>query len=159
MRGVVRTACADRVAAMLQLVLVGGLTADETPSPLTFRRVYVPEDSLNTQIRGLLPMKRAEFERRIELLHAAGRSIAVQAPARIEEAAFRARLSGQQLVDGTAELNIVKDGEEPVFLMLEPCNLMLESAAWTAPAPRPAVLGVDAAGQLRCVVEQSGTLQ
>src|SRR3954462_7958371 len=130
-RGVVRIAWAARIAALLPLVLVVGLAADETPTPVTFRRVYVPEDSLNTQIRGLLPMKRAEFERRIELLQAAGRSIAGQAPARIAEAAFRARLSGHTMVDGTAELYIVKDGDEPVFLALEPCNLMLESAAWT----------------------------
>src|SRR6476659_8223043 len=117
--GAVRITWAARFAAIIALALASVLTAEETPTPLTFRRVYVPADLLNSQIRGMLPMKRSEFEQRIELLQAAGRSIAAQAPARIEEATFRARLSGHQLVEGTAELKIVKVGEETAFLTLE----------------------------------------
>src|SRR5205814_2317145 len=79
---------------LLALSLSGALGADETPAPLTFRRVYVPAEALDSQIRGLLPMKRSEFERRIARTQEPGRTIAGQTSARIEEATFRAKLDG-----------------------------------------------------------------
>ena len=146
-------------ALFVILSLACAEAADEKPTPLTFRRLYVPADALDSQIRGLLPMKRSEFERRIGLIQEAGKKVPGQTAAHIEEATFRARFDGRQLNGGSAELSFVKIGSEPTLAALEPCNLALEAAAWIAPQRRAAFTGIDASGQLRCLVEQSGTLE
>ena len=51
----------------------------QLPAPLSYRRVYVPEEALESQIRGLLPLKRDEFQRRLALIAAQSESAASRA--------------------------------------------------------------------------------
>src|SRR5882724_4824878 len=132
--------------------------AGQPPEPLAYRRVYVPEETLASQIRGLLPLKRNEFERRLALAAKQADPSATQAVVRIEQATFRARLDGAHLKDGEAELDIVATTHEPSLLSLEPFNVALESAMWQSADRRAAVIGTDPGGMLRCLVEQSDTL-
>src|SRR5262245_14385097 len=87
--------------AVMALVLatVGSLRA-QPAEPLHYRRVLVPADALADQIRGLVPMKREEFERRLAMI--APRE-SREAP-RIEQATFRASLEGFELIQGDADL-------------------------------------------------------
>ena len=70
---------------------------------------------------------------------------------RIEQATFRARLDGQHLTGGEAELAIEATTNKPSLLSLEPCTVRLESARWQSADQRPAVADppVDALGHGR----------
>ena len=59
----------------------------QSPEPLLYRRVFVPEEALNNHIRGLLPLKREEFERRVALAAKQNDASAGKMAARIEQAA------------------------------------------------------------------------
>lgn len=131
----------------------------QSPEPPLYRRVFVPEEALHEEIRGLLPMKREEFERRVAQIHPLNDPSADKLAARIEQAVFRARLEGNSLSSGEAELTIVRSSHEPALISLEPCNLTLNSAAWQTKNPSPAMIGRNAAGQLQCLAERNGSLQ
>ncbi len=153
---------AGMAAAMgLALVWCNGLPragAQEAAAPLTFRRIFVPEDALAGQIRGLWPLKREEFERRLKT--AEGLRIAASpAQVRIEAAAWRARYEPGRLAEGLARLDIRLDSARPAILPLSPCSVALESARWAGDERRPAIVGVDPSGGLVCVVERSGSLE
>ncbi len=127
--------------------------------PLVYRRVYVPEEALESQIRGLLPLARDEFERRIALARAAVDRSSGLAQIRMEEAVFRARLDGNVLRDGAAEIIVSSVAKQPSLLALAPCNVAIESAVWQTQERRAAVIGADPRGELQCLVEASGTLR
>jgi hypothetical protein len=74
--------------------------------PLLYRRILVPQDELNSQIRGLLPMERDDFEQKLKQISERV-GTANPAAARIDEAVYRARLEGDQLIRGTASLGVV----------------------------------------------------
>ena len=129
----------------------------QAPGPLAFRRVFVPQDALDGQIRGLLPLKREEFERRLQAANSLRDTGQHLADVRIDEAVFRARHENGQLTGGTAELQIVMSAERQSILRLAPCSFAIQSARWKG-APDPPLLGVDAEGALCLVVERSGSL-
>src|SRR5262245_61961249 len=130
----------------------------QNAGPQAYRRIFVPQDDLEAQIRGLLPLKRDEFERRLLLAGAVRDASQRPAEVRVEAAVFRARHDGGRLSGGTAELEIVLPSERAAVLTLAPCSFAIESAYWKGDPKRPAVLGADAIGAICCLVERSGTL-
>ena len=126
--------------------------------PLRYRRVFVPAEDLQQEIRGLLPLKREEFESRISRAQQMAEPASANAAARFSRAAYRARLQGAQLVGGTAELEVEGQPESPVFLPLGKCNLALSAARWKREPERPAALGQDQDGRFGCLVEEPDTL-
>ena len=130
----------------------------QAPEALLFRRVFVPEEALESEIRGLLPLKRDEFERRLALAARQADAGAAQAEVRVEQATFRGRVEGNRLIDGTAELEVVSAVTSPALLPIAPCNVAVKAATWQGDR-RPAVIGAGPDGGVQCLVEKSGTLR
>jgi hypothetical protein len=150
---------ATAAALVLALWMVpGSAGGQEAAAPLSFRRIFVPEDALDSQIRGLLPLKREEFETRLQTSRRL-REPAGPAQVRIDSASYRARYDQGQIVDGTATLDVTLEAAGPAVLPLSPCSLTIQSARWAGEDRRPATVGVDPAGALVCVVERSGRLE
>jgi hypothetical protein len=124
--------------------------------PLIYRRVLVPAAGLDGQIRGLLPMKREEFEHRLAIGSRAGAPIA-EANVHVDQTIFRARLDDGQL-SGSASLQVTHVSKEPALLEIEPCSVMIESMVWLHKEPRAAVFGADEKARLLCLVDKSGEL-
>lgn len=147
-------------AVLAALVLGCALPArGQAPlAPLHYRRVFVPAEELESQIRGLLPLKRSEFERLLQEFE--GRSASGGGPAapRIERIACRAHLEGNELRQGVAEITVALTGG-PASLSLAPLSLIVESAAWLGEPSLPAILGTNRQGELACWVERSGVLR
>src|SRR5687768_14614209 len=101
-----KTGC-QRIAAALALATL--LVACDGPrlargaDALRYRQIFVPEEDLESQIRGLLPMKRADYESRIKQLSESGKDHPPVPLARLERAVYRGRLEGDALA-GTAAL-------------------------------------------------------
>lgn len=125
---------------------------------LRFRRVLVPEADLQDEIRGLLPLKRDEFEKRLAEAGQAAEPRQAREAAHLTRAAYLARVEGDELLQGSAELTVHSSTSTPLVLNLGSCNLALRAARWQEPDSRPAVVGQDGKGQFGCVVEGSGTL-
>ena len=102
-----------RLLAAALFALLLSPSYGQSPEPPLYRRIFVPEEALNKHIRGLLPLKRAEFERRIALAARRDDSLAIKQAARIEQAVFRARLDGAELTKGEAEISVVASTNEP----------------------------------------------
>jgi hypothetical protein len=158
----------SRRATAAAVVLAGLLTAATAattlwaqqstaePAPPKYRRIFVPQDELATLVKGLLPVKREEFDRR--LAAAAKNTPAAVAGLRIARARYTARLAGQDLVDGEARLEIAAPQGVAGALSLEPCNLALGQGKWEETPPRRAVLGIGQRNVLTLDVEQPGTV-
>jgi hypothetical protein len=136
---------------------------DAEPARTTYRRVYVPEADLDGQVRGLLPIRREEFDQHISVAATRGPARFAPPRARLTAARYSARLAGESLVGGRAWWSVETSGSEPTVLQASPCNLALEEAVWEADpqsggASQPAVLGNDPAGDLVCLTPRSGTL-
>ncbi|MDX1943979.1 MAG: hypothetical protein SFU86_01125 [Pirellulaceae bacterium] len=142
----------------LLLLGVALATAAEPHEPLRYRRILVPESEIDGQVRGLLPLKRDEFERRVAAATARKDALLPAAEARLERAEYRARLEGEQLIDGVAKLTIALAGEPNSWLTLDPLNLPLAGGAWTATG-QPATCGQGPDDKLACQVPASGELQ
>ena len=129
--------------------------ADE---PIKYRRIFVPQAELDGQIRGLLPLAREEFDRRIARIPQ-GSNQQPSSPARIDRAEYKARWDGSPLLSGAAELEVQSGAAAPTVMSLGQCGLALHDAVWKDDPPRAAVIGSDPAGVSACVVERSGTMQ
>ncbi|HEX5103857.1 MAG TPA: hypothetical protein VFV87_08615, partial [Pirellulaceae bacterium] len=125
---------------------------------LRYRRIYVPEENLDREIRGLLPLKREEFERRIAQASRAASSPGGTLAARIDRASYRARLEGDQSLQGLARLEIACEDEGQTLLPLGECNLPLLGATWRGGPVRPAIVGHDQSGALGLLVDHRGTV-
>lgn len=126
------------------------------PESLRYRRIFVPADELNSQAKGMIPLKREEFERRVLAL-TARQPNSVAAKVRVERAVHSARLEGSQLVDGNSRLEVVCAASEPVVLSWD-SNLALGKPLWDEQPPRPARLGTTPENAAVLLVEKSGRL-
>lgn len=133
-------------------------TVAQTNGALQYRRVYVPQNSLEDQIHGLLPLRRDDFERRLKLAEAHHNAPEAPPTASIEQVLLRARLEGNELKQGTAEFQVECRNNQPALLPLAPCSFSILSARWQDDAQRRAIVGSDAAGRLWCWADKSGTL-
>lgn len=145
------------VALVAALACLAGGHDSQAEEPLRYRRIFVPEDALPREIRGLLPLQREEFERRAA--QASQKEQAMPAgETRVTRAEYHARLVGNRYLQGSAELEIECNASAPQVMPLGACNMALASARWRSAAERPAVVGQDGSGQLGCLVSESGTL-
>lgn len=151
------------LVALGVMLAVGGsvrqsYAAEKQPlPPLEYRRVFVPEADLSSEIRGLLPIKRAEFDRLIEAASAASSAQAPASGARITEADYTARLEGDQLVEGSLLAAIQQPASATTAFSLGRSNLALGSGNWLGTNTKSAVIGSDPQGGCLLVVESSGT--
>jgi len=171
------TRCSPRSYAGVVLTLLAALAlftpaGAEPPAaaPLRFLREYVPADRVAQWPVGPIPYRpteAAEFERLIHLLDGAPRVGEGTAETRLEKARYQSRLVSDDLVDGSAELEISHSGSNSVLLPLVPCDLAIISAHWLLPPAAgkklgeevDAALGRDAEGRLAVLVERPGTLR
>lgn len=139
-------------------VAMAALAADppRQPESLRYRRIYVPVDELNSQARGMIPLKREEFERRIAAW-TARQPNSLAAQVRVERAVYAARLAGDQFIDGYARLDVVSAASEPVLLTWE-STLAIGKPLWDEQPPRLARMGATPAGTAALLVEKSGKL-
>jgi hypothetical protein len=121
--------------------------------------VFVPQDALGEHVRGLLPLKRDEFERRMKAAQAATPSGHSPEPARIDRAELRGRIAGEQIEAGAGEMTIAFSGSGPAMLRLAPWNLAIDKPVWRGRGEQAAVLGLADDGKVACLVERAGTLQ
>ncbi|HUE71262.1 MAG TPA: hypothetical protein VMP01_10290 [Pirellulaceae bacterium] len=158
-----RSCCAAlalAAVALLTIVAAAQALRAQQPagkrSPPAYRRIFVPQNDLPTQVRGLLPMKRDDFDRRM----AGAKPSAPEASAglRISRGQYTARLEGQDLVGGEARLDLATMPQTTGVVSLEPCNLALGAGVWQETPPRRAVLGVGPRNVLTLHVDKPGTL-
>src|SRR5690349_13248557 len=111
--GKVRWALARQVVVLYLVAassLAGEIARAQEPDLSRFRRILVPQDALESESRGLLPMKREDLEGRIRALAPPTGLAAGPSAARLESARFKASLRGSQL-EGTAELTVVSPSD------------------------------------------------
>ncbi len=117
---------------------------------LQFRRVYVPDDLIDTWPRhGLryVPMNAADFEQaaaRLQSLKPQSPKASLSAVSRLLNGSsgppkaelvrgtYEARLVGDALTNGTAAIEIHQLGSAPALLPLDPCRLPIQSPMWFA---------------------------
>ena len=129
-----------------------GPTAEGDESPLRYRRILVPEgriDEVLSGVRKYLSIKPEEFQRLIEKAR----------PARIVEARYRARLVGETLLVGTAQLEVECPEGQQAGLSLDGCKLMIDNPHWQIEGDeKEALVGLDARGRLVAAVDRSARL-
>lgn len=131
--------------------------AQESATP-HYRRVLVPEELLQDLGRGFRLMSRDEFQRRLHQLQVQAQVSSPRA-VRIDRASYRARLQGDQLVDGSGTWTVSKEETlSSVDLVLGDINLPVTEARWLQSPPVPAALGLRASGELVLRVEQAADL-
>ena len=152
-------ACWPTAAAVLAWAACSAVSlsiAAQVPEPLVYRRVYVPADTLTNQIRGLLPLKRDEFEGRL----ATARDRTIEPPARpgFESSKQRfPRPAGRQPPEwrkGRAGDRRERPG--PLVFGYSSRATWPSFCCVAIERPRPAIFGADQAGTLRCLVDGVG---
>lgn len=164
-------------AALVLLALVTSPASSQSPAPGTnaerqplalqpIRKVYVAQEDVESEIRGLLPLRRREYERLSAALQDAARADAAPPGAIVENATYRATLRGDQFSAGTAELEIKRQppsatDSPTAWARLSPCSLALGTLNWKSnqTATEAATWGQNEAGALLLAVPEDGTLQ
>jgi hypothetical protein len=150
---------------------------DEAAAPLTFRRIFAPADRMGDWPTGeakYLPLDATEFERLLSRLKAAEGTVPPTPSAQLRRAEYRATLDGDRLLVGTADLEIILTAEPLALLPLEPCSFSIRNPQWNggkdatppaaaegasaAPPKLKAIVGANAQGKLRAVVDRTGNL-
>ncbi|MGD9724246.1 MAG: hypothetical protein AB7O59_23990 [Pirellulales bacterium] len=127
----------------------GSADAAEPRYQLSF--LPAAEIERGTWTQGYLPLPGADFKRLVEAAHAA----AIGAPGASAAAAqseYTARLVGDDLLVGTAVLQLAPATNAAGMLRLAPCSLALGAAHWDDQAAKAATIGLDADGMLRVPV-------
>ena len=150
------------------------------PASLFFRRVFVPTKDLPSLIKGSVPIRREDVESMIQLINRAAQANPSADRVRISSARYRARLGGEQLVAGEAQLQVERleppaedspktvdedappgKGDELFLLPLRPMRLAIGAASWhygEDQEPLAAIVGRDAIGSQVCLVPRPGRL-
>jgi len=150
-------ALAARIAVAITAWLGAAVAADAPAAegderPLRFRRVLVPEDHVDevlSGVRNYLSIERETF----------GRLIKRSDPARIVAAKYHARLDGETLLVGTAQLEVECPQGQQAGLLLDGCGLPIDHPRWqTDGHEKQALVGIDARGRLVVTVDRSARL-
>ena len=72
------------------------------------------------------------------------------------EAQYDARLKGENLLQGSATLNVSQSIARAMLMTLDPCNLAIARAQSVTSDGAPAVLGITGDGKLQVLAERSG---
>jgi hypothetical protein len=123
--------------------------------PLLFRREYVPKSLLERDAKGLIPVKRAEFDSLLKAAQAEGQRGVPRAW--IEGAEFQAEQTGDQIV-GKAKLHIQTNSANAELLELPQLRFLVRRAVWEGETPRVATVGAAETGKVYVVVDRPGTL-
>jgi hypothetical protein len=105
-----------------------------------------------------LPLEAAEFERLLAVARASSAGPDAALNVRLTSAEYRARLEGEQFVDGRAELRVETSSPAGGLLSWNGTDLALTQPAWVAPQAGPAILGLAPASAAALLVERSGKL-
>ena len=136
-------------------------TTSRADQAIIFRRVYAPADSIEEWPRGnvrYLMMERNEFDRLLTTVRSSSGGPPWE-PAYIHHATYAASLEGDQLVGGTARLEVRYAADEVAVLPLSGCGVALLRPRW-ADAPEAEVpVGLAADGRLVALVDRSGDLK
>lgn len=147
--------------AVVVAVLAAATVQGQAPSPLAVRRVYAPADRMPQWPMGqqrYLPIDAAEFERLLTSARASSTGPDAGLAVRLSSAEYRARLEGEQLVDGQAEWTVETSTSQGGLLPLSGTNLALAQPGWIAPRPGPAAIGLGPGSAAALVVEGPGKL-
>ena len=149
------------VAAWLPSSMVCAQTSKQL-EPQRFRRVFAPTGQVRDWPLGdekYMRVDPAEFERLLRAGNADPTHPARLPVARITSATYEARLEGDQLIEGTAELEVEHTADGPVLMSLVPCRLALGRATWgKGESASDAIVGLGVDQRLNVLVERSGTL-
>ena len=169
-----------RHVLVAQLLIVGGLSPPstraqspsvETPasgeqpndaSPLRFRRVYAPTDRPEAWPRQQMPyfpVQPADFERLLRQARTTAQMGDTSVSVTIASGQYKARLVGEDLVDGEAMLEVLHSSNHRTMLSLAPCGLAINHGEWAGEDGQPAELGQGPDGKLGVLVERPGSLQ
>ncbi len=118
----------------------------------SFRPILIPDDRKAELVRGMVPVRKADFLdkwRRLQLMDQSRRI-----EARVESSVYRATLQGNTWIDGEAELvveSIQKD--QAVMLPLGRVSLALSNARWAKEKHNPPHWGASRNGDSWLLVE------
>ncbi len=152
-------ALALALGAILPTAIRGAEEASSPPaaaaggnaSTLRFRRVYAPLDALKELTppgMRYVPMDSDEFERLVKATQRISVGTPAAAVSAVADAEYLARLAGDSLVDGEAQLELDAAAVEAPRVVLEPCNLAVREAAWDGQPRQPAQFGLADDGRL-----------
>ena len=123
-----------------------------------FYRVYVPEARIRELGKGMLPLKREEFERRVAAWIAAASPSSQPAPV-IDDASYDARWDGNGALRGRFRWQLQLPGNEPCWLQLGGESLPIsETPTWDDAAKTPVVLGTASDGRWMLLAAKSGAI-
>ncbi len=114
------------VLALLILCVLSGRRVDgqvNAPTVLQYQRIAIPEGRIDDIGGELLPLEREAFQKTIADLNAKYRALYGLAKPNIVRARYTASFDNQQLVNGSAELDIKHPHSEPAYVPLSPLGL------------------------------------
>lgn len=156
--GVPRSNASESDAAQVAEDAAKDALLGESEDGLAFRRVFVPADRSDLWPRDgqrYLPIDRAEFKRLVELARRSGRPAG---GGRVERAIYQARLQGDSLLEGQAELTIEKADAPTSVVPLDACNLEIHAPVWQDGSNDDAILGVTAGAGTGLLVDRSAAV-
>jgi hypothetical protein len=128
---------------------------------LRYRRVYFPEGT-KEWAKGnekFLPIEAEEFERLIEAIQRTAPGTPGQGSVGLIDAQYEGRLNGQNLLRGSARLDVSPAIASAMLMTLDPCNLAISRAQWITSDGAPVSLGLSGDGKLRMLAERSGQMR
>lgn len=126
-------------------------------APPPFRRIFIPAGEIGSrQWTGrYLSIDADEFEQLLQTVDDGARGAPGVQNARVEKADYTAQVVGDDLLVGSATLELAPRSDQPMLLALDPWSVALESAVWKGRTQKPAVLGAGPDGRLKVLVEGS----
>lgn len=149
------------VLALLILCVLSGRRVDgqvNAPTVLQYQRIAIPEGRIDDIGGELLPLEREAFQKTIADLNAKYRALYGLAKPNIVRARYTASFDNQQLVNGSAELDIKHPHSEPAYVPLSPLGLAADSFRWKSDPSIEAEAGLLPTGELGAFVSRSDTL-
>ncbi|MBC8350987.1 MAG: hypothetical protein H8E66_03315 [Planctomycetes bacterium] len=125
---------------------------------LKWQRISVPEGRIDEVGGELLPIERDEFEKTVAELNAKYRALYGPAKPKIVRARYTARLENGQLINGSAELDVIHPHSELAYLSLSPLGLATEAFRWKSNPDVRAEAGLLTSGDVGVFVARSDTL-
>jgi hypothetical protein len=137
--------------------------AASDPQPLLYRREFIPKSLLERDAKGLIPVKRSEFESLLKAAQAKGDPDRPNAWVELVE------LSAQRVDDtlqGTGRIHVPIVGgmasdeasAAPRTIELPGFRLPVRKAVWEGPMPVAATIGVSDDGKLYLLADRSGVV-
>jgi len=129
---------------------------------LRFRRVLATKTNLDEFIRSrknqaYLPIKQEQFDQLIAPLRSGADAPGISQVS-IGTASYSATLDGNQLIGGSARLQVKHGGDDPVALSIDASRLPIHSIVWKSKPGEEVAMGAAADGKLLIEVDRSDEL-